>query len=234
MSSDGSSVEDVNLSDLREISTRWSAVKDVNRFVLRYTEAMSRLLRLVLEDEDAAREVLQAFLLKVVERGFRDSIPESGRFRDYLARSLRNAAIDYLRLKKPQQASEEMLQQLESEWEDVDGQWRKQWTECLLDRAWQQLEHHQYETPNSIAYDSLRLSTDKPESASSDLATELSSTLGRKIEPATFRQNLHRARLRFAALLVQEVRETLENPTPQQLDDEVTSLGLQPYIERYL
>ncbi|MEM7560472.1 MAG: hypothetical protein AAF394_15225, partial [Planctomycetota bacterium] len=91
---------------LREISTRWSCVKDINRFTLRYVSAMTRLLQVIMKQEDASREVLQRFLLKVVERGFNEEMPTSGRFRDYLARSLRNAAIDYFREKKPAQAGD--------------------------------------------------------------------------------------------------------------------------------
>ncbi|MEM6691596.1 MAG: hypothetical protein AAF664_19360 [Planctomycetota bacterium] len=233
MSSEESSIYDTSRSDLREISTRWSAIKDINRFVLRYTDAMSSLLKLVLENEDDSRDVLQGFLLKVVERGFRDDLPESGRFRDYLARSLRNAAIDHFRLKKPTQANEDHLEQIASQWEDLDAQWRKEWTECLLDRAWQHLEHHQYETPNSIAYDSLKLSAANPKMSSAELAAKLAEDIGRPIEAAAFRQNLHRARQRFASLLVQEVRETLEDPSEDQLNDEVNSLGLQAYLQKY-
>lgn len=219
---------------LRDISTRWSCIKDVNRFVLRYTSAMSSLLELTLKDKDISKDVLQSFLVKVIERGFHEDITDNGRFRDYLGRSLRNAAIDHFRGKQPSQASDEMLNTLQSRWDSHDDSWKQAWTRCLLDRAWQQLEHQQYSSPGSLYYTVLRFSVDHPDSRSESAAEILSSETGREISASSFRQQLKRARERFARHLVDEIRETLEEPTEDAIEQEIAALGLQTYITRYV
>ncbi|MEL6106345.1 MAG: hypothetical protein AAFU85_09925 [Planctomycetota bacterium] len=215
---------------LAHISTRWSCVKDLNRFVLRYIDAMRHLLILVVKDEDDAREVLQAFLIKVVERGFRKEVPTSGRFRDYLARSLRNAAMDHFRQAKPVQASEGLLAQIESERETHDDLWKRSWTSCLIERAWQKLEHHQYTHEGSLAHSVLRYSAANPELDSTQAAAAFGDAHGVTLSSEAYRQQVSRARRRFAGLLTDEVRETLESPTKEALEEEISSLGLGPYI----
>lgn len=215
---------------LKDISTRWSEVRDINRFVLRYTDAMNRLLKMILKDEDTSRDVLQAFLLRIIERGFRDDLPNSGRFRDYLTKSLRNAAIDYFRKAQPKQLSDEALQQLESKWDSTDQQWKQSWTRCLVDRAWQQLEHFQYETDNCHYFDVLRISTEHPEANSTRCAQLLSDSVGKTVSAESYRQQLSRSRRRFAEILGTEIRETLDDPTPELVADEVAALGLKEYL----
>jgi hypothetical protein len=46
----------------------------------------------------------------------------------------------------------------------------------------------------------------------------LSAAAGRFIQPSAFRKQLSRARRRFAELPVAEVTQTLEQPTPEQID----------------
>ncbi|MEM0925044.1 MAG: hypothetical protein AAGJ83_03325 [Planctomycetota bacterium] len=215
---------------LKDISTRWSEVRDVNRFVLRYTDAMSRLLNMILKDEDASRDVLQAFLLRIIERGFRDDLPKGGRFRDYLTKSLRNAAIDYFRTFRPTQLSEEALHQLESRWDSADEQWKQSWTRCLVDRAWQQLEHFQYETKNCHYFDVLRIGVEHPDSDSNRCAELLAEITGHEVSPESYRQQLALARRRFAELLRSEVRETLDAPSEEVIAEEIAALGLKKFV----
>jgi hypothetical protein len=51
------------------------------------------------------------------------------------------------------------------------------------------------------------------------------------------RQALHRAREKFADLLLDEVAQTLDAPTTEQLEEEVLTLGLhiycQPALQRW-
>ena len=220
-------------SRLGNISTRWSCVQDINRFVLRYANAMNRLLQVIINDEESSREVLQSFLIKVMEKGFGSDIPRSGRFRDYLAKSLRNAAMDHFRKNMPAQADELTLQQLEAKWESVEDQWRQSWTQCLLERAWQQLEHVQYSTPDCRYYDVLRFSVDHRELSSEASAAKLSRLLDRPLTAGAYRQQLSRARTRFAQLLWREIRETLEEPTQEAIDEEIAALGLRTYLDRH-
>lgn len=218
---------------LFDISTRWSCVKDINRFVLRYIEAMRHLLVLVVKDEDDARDVLQGFLIKVVERGFRSDVPRSGRFRDYLARSLRNAAMDHFRQAKPTQASETLLAQIESERDSHEDLWKRSWTSCLIDRAWQKLEHHQYTQKGSLQHSVLRFAVDNPSLDSKQAAAKFAESQHVSVTPEAYRQQLSRARRKFAQLLTEEVRQTLEAPSAAELEEEIATLGLQSYTQRY-
>ncbi|MEM7477647.1 MAG: hypothetical protein AAF483_21880 [Planctomycetota bacterium] len=218
---------------LREISTRWSCVKDVNRFTLRYISAMSRLLQFMMKEEDSSKEVLQRFLLKVVERGFNEELPKSGRFRDYLARSLRNAAIDFYREKNPAQAEDFMLVELADGADPHEEMWQESWTECLLDRAWQKLEQHQYTTVNCYYHTILRLACENGDQSSAAMATIVSNQLPQSLSAESYRKQLSRARRKFAGFLATEVRETLEAPTDADLAEELATLGLKRYLDRF-
>lgn len=221
--------------NLKEISTRWSQVRDVNRFVLRYTPAMQKYLAVILQDEDTAQDVLQSYLVRVIQKGFRDSIPDSGRFRDYLTRSVRNAAINQIRSKKMAQARDVMLLQIESQWTTNDENWRRSWTECLLQRAWDAMEASEYEKKTRThLYTILWHATDNPKQSSDAAATAISKTLRANINAAAYRKQLSRARQQFAEFLIAEVRETLEDPTPELLRDEVAELGLLPFVGKTL
>jgi hypothetical protein len=54
---------------------------------------------------------------------------------------------------------------------------------------------------------------------------------------AGVRQALHRARQKFADLLLEEVAQSVEDPTPEHLERELVELGLfdycRPALERY-
>jgi hypothetical protein len=61
------------------------------------------------------------------------------------------------------------------------------------------------------------------------LAEELTVQLGRRFTAVAVRQILHRARHRFAALLLDEVAHSLKNPTADKLAEELAELGLLEY-----
>src|SRR5262249_27637687 len=88
------------------ISTHWAWVTDPMKFVLRYAPAIRGYLRVLLPPPADVDEVLQDFLLSVVERGFTPDRVR-GRFRDYLIATVRYRARRYLRRKKPRLLSAE-------------------------------------------------------------------------------------------------------------------------------
>jgi hypothetical protein len=47
-------------------------------------------------------------------------------------------------------------------------------------------------------------------------------------------KQMRRVRRLFAELLYLAVRETLDEPTPENINDELQTLGLLPYIEGFL
>ena len=224
------------LDDLRDISTQWSQLDDANVFVLRYTNAIETYLRRLLRDEDVARDVLQAFLLRVLERGFERASPDKGKFRFYLIRAVHNAAISYQRDSGRRRVVDiaQLPETLASASSELQSYWQRDWHDCILNRAWQQLEHHQASSEQNLFFSILQASTQNPELDSRALAAEVAGLAGREISPATFRQQLSRARKMFARLIVEEVAETLENPTRESIVEELSDVGLLPYVQEFL
>jgi hypothetical protein len=66
---------------------------------------------------------------------------------------------------------------------------------------------------------------------SAEMAAQLSEQLGHAVTDAWVRQTLHRGREKMAELLLHEVRQTLTDPTLEQLEDELVVLGLHGYCQ---
>jgi hypothetical protein len=75
----------------------------------------------------------------------------------------------------------------------------------------------------------LRCKTAQPNLHATELAQQVSGQLGRPITAEAMRQLLHRARRRFAELLVEEVERTLDTTEPGQVAEELIDLGLMCY-----
>lgn len=220
---------------LGAISTSWRQVHDPLRFVLTYGPAVRSYLGAILRDPDAAEEVLQDLLVQVTERGFPTADPARGRFRDYLRAVVRNAARRHLRRAAGAPAADVDPDRLPGDTGDgAERAWRAEWRRCLLDKAWRALERHQRQTPGSLAYTALRLAVDHPDLDSQEVAARAAGLAGRAVRPEAFRQQLSRARRRFAELIAQEVRETLDGPTDGQVRAELANLDLLAYLQDYL
>src|SRR5437588_322359 len=63
-----------------------------NALVLRYRRAIRSYLGALLHNDGDADEVAHQVMLRMLEGAFNRATPERGRFRDYLKRSVRNAA----------------------------------------------------------------------------------------------------------------------------------------------
>ena len=75
----------------------------------------------------------------------------------------------------------------------------------------------------------LRLRADHPNLSSRELAIQLGARLGKPMTALGVRQMLHRARERFADLLVEKVAQTLGGPTDERLEEELIDLELYEY-----
>ena len=111
---------------------------------------------------------------------------------------------------------------------DLDPVFLASWRDELLAQAWHALA--QAETPRTPPfYTVLRLRADHPNLSSRELATQLGARLGKPMTALGVRQMLHRARERFADLLVEEVAQTLGDPTDERLEEELIDLELYEY-----
>jgi RNA polymerase sigma factor (sigma-70 family) len=219
---------------LGEISTSWRQINDPVRFVLTYGPAVHAYVRAIIRDEDAADEVLQDLVVGVAERGFAAADPERGRFRDYLRAVARNAALRHLRGKARRPATDGDLDRLAAD-PGADTTWVAQWRRCVLDKAWRGLERHQRAAgAGNLSYTVLRIAVEHPDEDSSQQAERAAALSGRPLTPEAFRKQLSRGRRVFAGLIADEVKQTLEEPTPDAVNGELAELGLLEYVRDYL
>ena len=216
------------------ISTHWPLITEPSKFVLRYAPAIRGYLQILLPRSADVDEVLQDFLLSVVERGFTPDRIHRGRFRDYLIATVRYRAWRWLRRKQPRLLEAEQAERLQApkEASPEDADWLTGWRQCLLDRAWQTLEFKQRLSPGNWHYTALKLKTDHPDADSRTLAALVAATP--PLSATSFRKQLSRARAAFARALVDEIERTLENPTPETVMEELADVGLLEYVRPYL
>lgn len=223
-------------SILEEISTRWPLVTDPLQFVLRYAPAVRRYLAALVKDAHDAEDVAQTFLLKVLHKPIARERVTDGRFRDYLKAALRNAAISHFRgtsRRRTSPANFDLVSAPDLE-STADREWLEGWRSCLLRRAWEALEQHEAEAPEGLAYTVLRVAVDHPNEKSTELMTRVEKKTGRSLRPEAFRKQLSRARRRFAQLLVDAARQTLERPRADDVVEELIDLGLLEYVRDHL
>lgn len=215
---------------LEHISTCWPTINNPVQFVMRYAPAIQRYVAAIVPNAHDAEEVAQDFLVRVLDKGFCPDNVVRGRFRDYLRSAVRYVAISHLRKRRQAQLSDEQLASLAGPTTDADRAWTEEWRACVLQRAWQALELYQQQKPDNLFHTVLCQYTDDPGARSTTHAARLSRRLGRPIRADAFRQQLSRARRLFAQLVIDEVRQTLQNPTPDALDMELADLELLSYV----
>ncbi len=230
-----------------QISTAWSvvararqgpagAVLAARRELLdRYGGAVRRYLLGALRQPDAAEELFQEFALRLLRGELRGADPGRGRFRDFVKGVLFHLMADHYNQEQrrpgPLPAHASHLASPPSS--DQDREFVESWRDELLARSWAALQAAEEESGRPY-YAVLRFRADHPEMRSPQMAEELSARLGRALTPAAVRQLLHRARERFAELLLVEVASSLETPAPEQVEQELVDLGLFDYCRSAL
>ena len=231
---------------LSNISTNWEeliAAHDDNQFdqvgaslrgeiLRRYANCVFQYILGATKNHHAAEDLTQEFALRFVRGDFRNANPRQGRFRDYLKASLRNLVTDYFRSRK----SDESIEKLADEqaravaFESLDSNFAEQWRRRVLGITWNALQ--EFESAKQTQYYSvLFLRAEHPSSSSDDLAELYSAQKSREVNAAWIRQTLHRARSKFAELLIEEVGKTLNSSSRQDIRDELADLGLKKYID---
>jgi RNA polymerase sigma-70 factor (ECF subfamily) len=229
-----------SLEHLSHISTLWTLVHEAHQgapqavtqaqhvLLERYSGAVHRYLCGALRNAEAADELFQEFCLRFLRGDFRRASPERGRFRDYVKTALFHLVVDHRKQKQP--ASMDLP---EPAWTpplltEADQAFLESWREALLDRAWWGLAEIERTTGQPV-HSVLRLRTDQPLLTSEALAEQLGARRGKSYSVHAVRQALHRAREKFTDLLLDEVAQSLEDPSADALEQELLDLGLLDY-----
>jgi hypothetical protein len=188
---------------------------------LRYQRAIRRQLEDAFPEHQnpgLADEVFSDIMTKIAEGDFRSWTPKPGqRFHKYLAQSVKNAALDYLKRQGRRAAGREEMEDIADKHEDPYAGFREDLVGKVL-RSLSNYQGNRNTKPASRAgrrrngyYTILRLAlgedTARPRKAS-EIIPLLPPSLRKRFEDqhqGAFRAQLHRARKLFAALLVREV-----------------------------
>ncbi len=233
----------VSQERLSRISTCWSqvfqaqkgpeqAVPEVQQaLLLRYSNGMYRYALAALKSPDAAEEVLQEFALCLVRGDFRKASPRGGRFRDLVRTVLFHLIVNHQRERQRQARfvplAEPEAAAVESP-PEAEAAFVRLWRDELLYRAWEGLAEAERQGAPPV-HTVLRLRVEHPEWSSEALAAEAGKCLGKEITAPGLRQVLHRAREKFADLLLEEVSRSLGDPGPDQVEQELGDLELLVY-----
>jgi RNA polymerase sigma-70 factor (ECF subfamily) len=230
---------------LSHISTLWTLVARAHQdpdsqvqaaqkaLLERYGGAVRRYLLGALRDPDAAEDLFQEFAYRFLHGDLKGADSGRGRFRDYVKGVLFHLIADFHRQQKrrPLPLPPEGPASPEAEaaaLAEADRSFVENWRAELLARAWSGLAAVEQAT-GQPGYTVLRFRADHPQMHSPEMAEQLSTILGKPQTAVAVRQALHRARDKFADLLLYEVRQSLENPTKDRLEQELADLGLLDY-----
>lgn len=209
-----------------------SAATAQEQLLKRYGGAISRYLLGALRDSESADELYQEFALRFVRGDLKGADRQRGRFRDFVKGVLFHLIADHHRRRQrrplPLSADVPEPSATDDSTAESDRQFLENWRGELLTRVWNALFEHQAQTGQPF-FAVLQFRAEHPDLRSEQMAQQLGPRLGKPVTAAAVRQTLHRAREKFAELLLDEVAQTLENPTVDQLEEELIDIGLHEY-----
>jgi DNA-directed RNA polymerase specialized sigma24 family protein len=229
---------------LDSMTTRWSLVRRAhqasilsagqarNELVLRYSSAIRSYFRAVVRDDARADELAQDAVVRLLSGDFAGADPNRGRFRDLLKTSVRNMARNHWEKENRRRPAAVDVGELAGTADDPN--WLSSWRQNALDLTWAALESFERSQPGSSAVALLRLRAADPSASSEELAARLAEKTGLSVTPEALRQQLRRARVKFAELLIEELADGLENASPDEIEEELAALGLVDYVRDLL
>ncbi|MGI9473706.1 MAG: hypothetical protein ACR2NZ_19345 [Rubripirellula sp.] len=220
--SDASSPDSQRTSTVSLVRTShpWTKADSAAGFVLRYLSPMRRQLTAMLGSTEQADEGLKLILAHLVSVGFGDQ--KQGKLRDFLLRGIRSAARTRANEIPEDKRPELKLDEVTFE----SKQWIAYWRDGLLERAWRSLERKEHAETDPPLFSVLHCATAKPQATPAMLVVQIAAETGVQIDELTVQQSLPEARAAFAQLVADEVAETLENPTGEDVKREIGRLGL--------
>jgi hypothetical protein len=202
-----------------------------------YGEVIRDYLQALLGNDLDLQEVNQWLHVRIAQGDFShwQAIRGGARFRKFLKKHVFWAAMEYKRLLRKERKRRATLPEVFPDLSTVepaigpeDGQYRAGYLTALVRLALRKLKDYETRTPRSDAYKLIKkqlAGADGPVGTES-LCRFLCEETGNQKSPEAVRTALHRARKQFARLLVDVVRETLAEPTAENLKDELNELGL--------
>ncbi|MBI2826688.1 MAG: hypothetical protein HYX69_18605 [Planctomycetia bacterium] len=233
---------------LDEINTQWSLLRLAQAtsfadsgparqaLALRYSGAIRRYVGALVRNQQDADEVAQDVLVRILRGDFGGADPQRGRFRDLLKVAIRNMVRTFWDRQQRRTGVNLDVATVADEGSDAeaDAAWQATWQKSVLDMVWRALASYEQGHVGCVAHTVLRLRADYPDDDSDQLAARLSTATGKKFAPPATRQQLRRARLRFAQLLVEEISHGLKDASPAAVEEELTDLGLLEYVRDFL
>ncbi|HMP79959.1 MAG TPA: sigma-70 family RNA polymerase sigma factor [Pirellulaceae bacterium] len=224
---------------IENIKTRWTLVRYAHQMgdavsasearqqlVLRYLPAVRRYVGAIMGNTDEADDLAQEFSLRLMKGDFAGADPHRGRFRDLLKTAVRNMVRKHWEKSNRRRPVEADLSMLgDSSDDDRDAHWTAAWQQSVLDQTWARMLAEDQGSP-SPGFRLLKLRVKNPDASSEELAEELSRRLQKEIKPDTCRQMLKRARHRFAAHLLDEIKASLDDESDERVQQELADLGL--------
>lgn len=233
-------------SRLSKIQTDWDGVRAAHashngsgvelareKILDQYFPCVKKYILGATYDPDLAEDLAQEFAVRFVRGDFRNVDPAQGRFRDYLKRSLRNLITDHFR--KPAEhklrtsiAAEVPDRASDANFDSLDAEFQSNWRQQILHNAWECLRTFE-EARGNWYYTVLRHRAQNPESRSTEMSIALSKIVGESVSAEWVRQKIHRARQKFADILIAEVRDSMQLQDEELVQQELAELGLKKY-----
>jgi RNA polymerase sigma-70 factor (ECF subfamily) len=203
----------------------------------RYFGAVYWYLRAVVRDPHDTDDLAQEFSLAFLRGGLGRYEPERGRFRDYLKGALGHLLADYFARRKTRPAAvavgETVEPALPPDNEDLDREFQSRWRDQLLNCAWTSLAEVEGQSGTPY-YQVLLARVTEPAASIASLTADVGARLKRELSESAVRQILHRARDKFATLLIDEVSRSLGGANPERLRQELADLDLLVYCQSAL
>ena len=225
---------------LSQIATPWADLDQASagsmsaldaarrRLLLRYSPAVYSYLLGAVRDPDIADDLFQEFAVRLMRGAFRRADPRRGRFRDFLKTALSHLVTDHYRRQgrgprqyhgRPDPAADR------SPLAEAEERFAEEWRAQLIDRTFAALEVFEQRTGQPL-HTLLHFRVEHPEVPVADMARQLSARLVQEPSATWVYKHLHKARQKFADLLVAEVARTLDDAGAEQLREELAELGL--------
>ena len=230
---------------LSRIDTLWSVVRQAHtsdsavaasaqqQLLERYGGAIRRYLQAAVRDPSVADELFQEFAVKFIQGDFRSVDPERGRFRAFVKTVLFRMIAEHYRKKsscKLRNVAQlpESARATEPDISHDEELFVVSWRNDVLARTWQALAAEEANGgPNHHSV--LRLRVENPAASSEELAARFSEVIGKPISSGNSRVMLHRARERFAKLLIDSVADSIDSPDKENIEAELIDLRLIDY-----